>query len=124
MEYQTNIALGPSSGASRYKVTAKTNAKEGYDISFCYSCEVEVQGSGITEKTVDNLRVVQTKNTAPEFKGPIEPKHDISLVRDIDGELNNLSVRTYRSPVAVDKEGDRVIMMFEGETEAIKVNQN
>ena len=91
LEYQTNIALVPSSGTSRYKVTAKTNVEEGYEVKFCYSCEVGLSGSKTKfEKTVDNLSVVQTKNTAPEIEGPVEPKLGISLVRDTNGELGNL----------------------------------
>ena len=45
-------------------------------------------------------------------------------MKGVDGEIEDKSIETYTSPRARDKEGDKVIMTFEGLTNAIKATQN
>lgn len=52
---QTNILIDAKIG----KVTAITNFKDGYEVSFCYGCTISpVEGGKTISKTIDNLKIV------------------------------------------------------------------
>ena len=61
---------------------------------------------------------------APIFQHKINEHHTVSLVKGIDGYIEDSSVYTYTSPVAKDYEGDDVKMIFKGITDAVSVSQN
>ena len=65
-----------------------------------------------------------TQNKPPVFPEPINNNHTVSLVKGIDGEIEDLSVYSYTSTMAKDYEGDDVTMIFKGSTEAIFLTQN
>ena len=116
-ENQNNIIFDSSTG----KLSAKANVGLGYSYSLCYQCLINEPGGRTITKTKDRLLIKQRPNTAPYYASPVKSTIEVDLIEGADGEIEDTSTLSYTSPEAKDKDGDKIKMKFEGETEAIKI---